>query len=538
VFLTRIPRGPRVARVLQALGIDPRRYWLLMDLFAELSERREMLGQLGRQGASLKIITWLYFGLMGVVSLLIAASGPSLASYYPLFLAFSTFLLVAVLVPETSNSLVNPVEGLVLAHQPVDGATYTAAKLSHLASILLYLVPGLNLVPALAGLELAGARWYYPLLYLAAALALGIIAAAGCCALFGWLVRFVPAPRLKSAAQIVETVPWLFYVAFNYGRTFFPRLHFARWLPSTAAGWLSFATLFAIASLAALVFGVRSLSGDYLVRVSSIVHGGSGAKSKPRPSRLGDAVARVFGGPPSRGAFEYVSRMVVRDWQFRRQLIPMIPMLIAPAFLLIQYWRTSPFSHNFTAAHLVPHMFGGFLFFLCPLLPYGTDYKGAWLFLLAPNRVFAPFARGVYAFLWLKLIVIPHLVLCLIFMWAWGIADGALFAAYSLAAASAYLGIELRLVNGIPFGRQVDPSRGAYMLPLMIVGSLAMAAAVGVQYFLIFRSRMAVALVTIALAAPVYYLTRSSLRAFEVVIRYRLGLVSLESKLLYKEVET
>jgi hypothetical protein len=29
-----------------------------------------------------------------------------------------------------------------LAHQPIEGATYTAAKLTHLLRILLHLVPG------------------------------------------------------------------------------------------------------------------------------------------------------------------------------------------------------------------------------------------------------------------------------------------------------------------------------------------------------------------------------------------------------------
>ena len=59
------------------------------------------------------------------------------------------------LLSETANSLVNPVEGLVLAHYPINGATYTAAKLTHLLRILSYTVPALNLLPALAGLVAA-----------------------------------------------------------------------------------------------------------------------------------------------------------------------------------------------------------------------------------------------------------------------------------------------------------------------------------------------------------------------------------------------
>ena len=67
-----------------------------------------------------------------------------------------------------------------------DGATYTAAKLTHLASIILYLVPAMNAVPALAGLLLKGAGWSYPLFHLAVALALGDA-----------LAMVPPLPRLK-----------------------------------------------------------------------------------------------------------------------------------------------------------------------------------------------------------------------------------------------------------------------------------------------------------------------------------------------------
>ncbi len=48
----------------------------------------------------------------------------------------------------------NPVEAHVLAHQPINGATYVAAKLTHLVRILLYLVPAMNAIPAFGGLLL------------------------------------------------------------------------------------------------------------------------------------------------------------------------------------------------------------------------------------------------------------------------------------------------------------------------------------------------------------------------------------------------
>ena len=40
--------------------------------------------------------------------------------------------------PEIAEGLVNPVEGLILAHQPVNGHTWLAAKLTHLIRIVVY----------------------------------------------------------------------------------------------------------------------------------------------------------------------------------------------------------------------------------------------------------------------------------------------------------------------------------------------------------------------------------------------------------------
>ena len=188
---------------------EPRRYWLLMDLFDQLSEHGEMLDQLGRNGVALKSCRLvllrlvlpdqpaarLHSGQPG--NLYLDISG--LHGIYPA-VDFTT---------ETANSLVNPVEGVVLAHQPVNGATYTAAKLTHLARIVGYFVFGLNTVPAVAGLLLHESRWWYPFIHLLAAGAVGFVMALFCCALFGWLLRFVPVRRLKAAGQVAATLPFL-----------------------------------------------------------------------------------------------------------------------------------------------------------------------------------------------------------------------------------------------------------------------------------------------------------------------------------------
>ena len=541
--LERYVRGPAVSRLLRRFGIDPHRYWLLIDLFGELTERHEMGGHLGRDGISLKTVAAFYAvftALLAGIQVLLAVR---VGTYFATFLGLTAFLLWTVLLSETANSLVNPVEGLVLAHQPINGATYTAAKLTHLLRVLGYTIPALNLLPALAGLLLPGARWSYPPLHFLSACILGLVIALFCCALFGWLIRFVPAARLKTIGQIAEAAPLLLIMVSGNLRRILKAVRVPLALPHDPGVLWPIAIAFGAVAMLSVVFGLRALSGDYLVRVSAIMHGASRAPARlTRRTPLAAAIARLAGGracgQSARAGFEYVRRMMFRDWQFRRQLLPLLPAAIMPVVLIFSGSRATPFSGRFTPVHFLPHALGAILFFVCTILAHGSDYKGAWIFLTVPVSTFHGFVRGVHALLWTAVILIPNLIVLPFLAWNWGPADALLFIAFSLAIASVYLALELRLVEGVPFGRPVDTSRGAVLMPLMMGGGLVIAMVVALQHFLLFHSRPLVLAVTLLAAGAVYFLTRSSLDTFEVSIRYHLGLVSQESTLLYKEIDS
>jgi hypothetical protein len=394
-----------------------------------------------------------------------------------------------------------------------------------------------------AGLLLPGARWSYPLLHFFSACILGLVVALFCCALFGWLIRFVPAARLKTIGQVAEATPMLFILlSSNIGRTL-KTLHVPHALIGHPTTLWSIGIAFVGAAALSVIFGLRTLSGDYLVRVSAIMHGTSHAPSRrTRRTPLAAAIARLAGGQtggqPARAGFEYVRRMMFRDWQFRRMMIPMIPMLALPGLLLLEGPPANPFSGRFTPMHLLPHALGALLFLTCTVLAYGSDYKGAWVFLSVPGSTFRGFVRGVHAFLWTAAILVPNLVVLAFLAWNWGPADALLFIAFSLAIASVYLALELRLIEGVPFGKPVDTSRGAVVLPLMMAGGMVIAIVVAIQHFLLFHSRPLVLAATLLAAAAAYFLTRISLHTFEVAIRYHLGLVSQESTMLYKEIDS
>ena len=154
---------------------------------------------------------------------------------------------------------------------------------------------------------------------------------------------------------------------------------------------------------------------------------------------------------------------------------------------------------------------------------------------MAPSPALDGFVSGVFALLLPEWIVVPHLLLVPLLAWRWGIWHAVLFTAYSMAAASVCLGLELRLIEGAPFSEPVDRSRGASLLPVAMAGGVAVAIAVGLQYFLLFRSEALVVAAAAKCGAVEFLAARGSIRAFGLAIRHNLGMVSGETG-FYKEV--
>ena len=546
-------RGRAFSRLLESCGIEPRRYWLLVDLFQTLGNRGEV-ARMGNHDYSMRFLVILWFFMASLISLGMSVAGASPGDYLLLFLGLTVFQLSILLIPEAAENLVNPVEGLILAHQPVNGATWSGAKLSHLIKAVVYVVAGINGVPALVGLFLPHGdgfhRMVYPLAHLLIALGVGMVAALLCCSLFGWLIRFVPVRRLKAAAGMVQVVPMLFLFGFQVMIPLWRDL--VDWARSIEMprGWLAaadtvpggFPALLGVAGgavgLVVIFQGLRALSADHLIRVSGLMHSGRRMRRlKRRGWRVGPWVARFAGGQAGRAGFEYLRCMMLRDWQFLRNAAMIIPMVIFPfIFLLVAGWKISPFDSGFALMHFLPHLLGLAIILTCQFLAYGNDFKGIAWFFIAPDSSFRPFAGGIHAALWLLLAAVPNLLSLPVLTWFWAVQEAVLFVAFSTAVASLYLGVGLRLIDGVPFGKQAPPTRSAVGLGLMLVFFMAAGIAVGIQH-LLFRSAAAVALVTLVVGVGTRFLTRAVLDDFAARIRLQLKLAASGSLLLYKEVE-
>ena len=536
--LRRLLRGPTFTRLLERCGIEPRRFQLLVDLFETLSERQE-LAMLG-DDYSMRFVMTIWFllcslGSVFAVVLAFATGGFPAGGYLLVFLALTVLQLGVFLLPELAENIVNPVAGLTLAHQPVNGATWTGAKLTHLAGVVIYVVVMINGVPAVVGALLPHADWSrslaYPLLHVLAAFGVGVIFALLCCSLFGWLVRFVSVRRLKTAAVTVQGVPLLLLLGFNYLPVSLTELanraqslagHAGRLVGSDAVpGGLPAMLGAGTVAVAAIVtaVGLRALSIDHLIRVSLLMHAGFARQRRQRRSRIAAWIAKYAGGQPARAGFGYLASLIGRDWQARRHLAMRLPgAVVLFVVLLVAGREPSPFVPGFAYMHFLPHLLGLTVMTVCVVLPYGNDHKAAWLFDAAPESSCLPFARGVHAALWLGLILAPHVFWLLVMTWTWPIAEAVLFGGYSMAVASLYLGLSLKLIDGVPFGAATPATLSSRMTGPGLVLLFALGPALGIQY-VVFRSVAAVVAVTIILGAGAWFVTGFTLRGFAARIR-------------------
>ncbi len=535
----RLFHGPAFTALLRRNGIDPRQYWILVDLFETLGKRQEVTG-MSSDAYSMRTFTIIWFFFSGVLGVVIGAYGATAGIYLLVFLVLTAFQLSMLLIPEIAEGLVNPVEGLILAHQPINGATWLAAKLTHLTRLVVYVVAGVNGVPALIPLLGPSGEGFrplvYPVLHIFAALGVGLVVGFLCCSLFGWLVRLVPVRRLKAAAAMVQVFPMFIAACLQLLSLRVDELWSWGMSIELPEAWLGigdrvpggFPALVAVMGLAlttaAVVLGLRALTVDHLIRVSSLMHSGATVRKQgPRRWSIGSCVASFAGGQAARGGYEYLRLMMMRDWQFWKNMGLNAAYLIVFLVVLLFVGReVTPFASEFAFTHFLPHLIGLIIFMGCLYLAYGNDYKAVWSFAIVPDTAFRPYVRGIHAGLWFLLVALPHAFWLLVLAWSWGVRDALWVIAFSTAVTSLYLAVGLRLIDGLPFGKQTPPARQVVTAAMTMIYLLVVSGAIGIQY-LMFRSVVAVAAVTIMASVGAYYLTMATLADFESRIRQNLN---------------
>ncbi len=486
-FFERLAEKERSQQLLRRMGLDPRQFVLFLGLFRTLSERGEFAGAIGVNRFNIAYMALYAAALLFIVWLALAVFLP--ARIFLFVNLSSVFVLTfLVIIREAANSLFNPVEASILAHNPVHSITYAAAKIAHIIIAVLYLVSGLAVWPALAaGMVNEGTRWFWPFTHLAAAFLIGLWTAFLICALYGLLRRVVPANFLKGTSTLIQLLSLIAIIAvpiFHPGSLFRILLQGfqsgqSTWLPLTwfvevgqmgcrNASWrLEWQGSLSIAATIVIIWlGLRSFSFAYFSETSSMVEGGTWRnREKTIFGRCFSAIVRALtGSPTGLGAFHFISKMMRRDWQFRRLIFTQTWFLfvIILAIILIAARSgtlPSPLSESESPANILPHLLGLMATALCINISFTEFHNGPWIFLTAPIGQLRAFARGIYWALWTPAVGLPHLIMLpfLIHFWDWK--EVTLFTCFSLAVVSLYVGIGIAMISGLPFSSRLDETR-------------------------------------------------------------------------------
>ena len=523
------------------LGIDPRQYWLLVDLFNTLGARQE-IAQLGGREQSLRRATLFLFVFFGLFAGFMAYFGIPSILYFIVFQFMTALQLSMLLLPEVAATLVNPSEVTVLAPQPITGRTWSIAKVTHLVRITVYIVFGLNLVPAILGSLLPGTSSSlmigYPIMHLSVALGLGLIIGLACCSVFGWLIRYVPPKRLQAVAALIQLLPMvLMFGAMSWGRVVEDTIDWTHVMGPDGGAWSAVqtipmtstalaVTILALLSMWAFAYGLRALSSNRLVRSYDQEIKTSRGIGSSRLSLLFFISSRL-GNQVRRSGFEYMSKIAMRDWQFWRNILSMsAPALCGLGVMLIRGSHGSPFSATFPSVHFLPHMLGFTALMCCRFSAYGSDYKNAWLFVTIPGQFIPLFVQGVTMSLFLSIVIFPHLIGIVVAVWFWPFIDLALFSTFSVAVTALYLCVGVGVIGGIPFGKQFEPEQKILTPFFMVIWGLCMAGAVGIQFFL-FLSHYAVGIATLVLFVIAVILAKYSVSRLAADFRVHLDELAL-----------
>jgi hypothetical protein len=548
-----------VGKLAGFLGINFRQYRILLRLFSTLSDRLEFMGMTAVLNKALGF--YLFFSLLPSLAVF---ANPPLPGYLLFMIGFSMFSILWILLMDAGNSIMNPDEASVLAHQPISGATYIAAKLTHVLIIVSGVIPALNLIPAIAGLHLHGSRWFYPLTHLLAAYLAGLFIAFLVCGLYGWLFRFISPANLKNAALWLQLITFLLMPAFQQVAILASAgklraagtLLRSSWMPwrwfvaiglTGHSGYPGFSAWEAGAACLItclfIAFGLRAFRADYMAKVADLIQGSaSRVNRRSRMPWLSPLIRKIAGAPSGYGAFSFVSVMLRRDWNFRRQIIPvMVPFLIAPLAAVIRSIRKSPFVsgsyaiRDFSLMHLFPHFLGMILATACLLIPYTAEPKGSAIFINLPIGRLRPFVRGIFSSLWMP-VAILHLCLLGPCIWFWGIAHGLLYIGFSVALVSIYASLAILLIDGLPFANAFKPSM-ANALPLIYLAAAIPILFFAVIQWLVFYSALMVLVMAAAMALLAFVIAHFSLGRLEEKARTNLKQLGFLPTEMFKELE-
>ena len=291
-----------------------------------------------------------------------------------------------------------------------------------------------------------------------------------------------------------------------------------------------------IASLLIIWFGLRSFSGTYLSEAASTV-----VRQSRRNNRRGvlyrylaASGGAITGAAVGLGAFCFISQMIRRDRLLWRAILTQtwILLLITVA-VIVALARFGAVA----LSHILPHILGLIILAVCINLPTTEFSNASWIYLTAPIGMVRAFARGICGALWVPLVALPHAFLLIVITLFVNWRDAVFVTGFNLIVVSLYLAFGIGMISGLPFSSKVSESRNIVnSIYIQVCGLFAIVFPIVVQVnvWAIWRYALIAAIV---MCCGIWFVVRLNLGRLEKEILWRLYLLKLGPKQMFREFE-
>jgi hypothetical protein len=337
-------------------------------------------------------------------------------------LAMSMVVMLATIVVEFNEVVLDPSEIDLIGHHPVLPRTYASARLANLCVYVLLMTAALNVFPALAGLGFREAAWSFPIVYAVAALIGNFLVTGALIVVYAIALRRGPG---TNARDMLAWVQILLIMVLVYGGQMVFRDGQARleMFAYTLPAWIDWTPPGALArsvdglseglwARPAVLIGVCAIVAALLwagaLRFLAQVHGSmSRARTRRRPpvteakaeEAYGRLVRSLTRPGPERLSFWLCCTMLWRDGELRMRSWVHFG---APLAVFAMGWYTRQLTDPFVTGGA-----GAILPITCLLLPamsmpallhnlrFSRDHAASWVLATAPGARPAEFGEGM-----------------------------------------------------------------------------------------------------------------------------------------------
>ena len=525
-------------RLIRRAGIDAGQFKALLHALALMDFRNQQYAGVSRSKPT-EVFTPLFWTMgqnlitSGILCTVLFAR---VDTYFFVFASMATSMLVMIasLIVEYDEAVLNPRDLEVIGHLPVPVRTYSAARLLNLLGYVLLVMISMNVFPAIVGLGHAETGWLYFPAYVAAALSGNLLVAGAVVLVYSWVLGGRPA---EGARQLLAWTQVALILLFFYGgqavfrdsgnRLEMAAYHMPAWAVNTPPGWLArFVESAAAGEVTAWwLVGVTSLgalavwlaAGWRLSIAYAQMQPGTGAWQRTtmpplwRPGQLGGMLVRLLTRPGAgRIGFWFCWTSLGRDAGLRMRIWPSLGTVIALPCLGLATGQFGDPAVTRGGAAVMPL---ACLYLLALPLPtviyslqFSRDHAATWILASAPVDDWGAFVDGLRRAVSIRVMLPVLLALGVLFAvkWqslalvalslliGWLVIVGAGFA--SLLAVFRRLPFSSPVTSGGSFG-PIAPVSSAVMLSATLLTAIHYVAAQSLPWLVVYLLALFVAVV-------------------------------------------